>query len=91
MKASEILQEVDLSWLIRFSETSEDDNSYDTPKAALKRLFELGVVRSIGFGRCEITSFGDFLLRQHFDQTTSLPLRCEGDYRKEQQDAKSHD
>lgn len=40
MKATEILQEEDLAWLIRFKETAEDDNSYDTPKAALKRLME---------------------------------------------------
>ncbi len=59
MKATEILQEEDLAWLIRFKETAEDDNSYDTPKAALKRLMELGVVRSLGFGRCATTAFGD--------------------------------
>ena len=40
MKATEILQEDDLVWLIRFKETAEDDNSYDTPKDALKRLWK---------------------------------------------------
>lgn len=78
--ASEILQEHDLAWLIRFKETSEDDNSYDTPKDALKRLFELGVVRSLGFGKCEITSFGDYLISQHFDQVAELPLKTASDH-----------
>ena len=81
MKASEILQEEDLSWLIRFKETAEDDNSYDTPKGALKRLIELGVVRSLGFGRCVITSFGDWLIEQHFEQAPTLPLKTEADHR----------
>lgn len=79
MKATEILQEDDLAWLIRFKETAEDDNSYDTPKDALKRLIELGVVRSIGFGRCAMTAFGDWLVEQHFEQAPTLPLKTEAD------------
>lgn len=82
MKATEILQEDDLAWLIRFKETAEDDNSYDTPKDALKRLIELGAVRSLGFGRCATTSFGDWLVEQHFEQAPSLPLKTEADYSK---------
>lgn len=82
MKATEILQEEDLAWLIRFKETAEDDNSYDTPKAALKRLMELGVVRSLGFGRCATTAFGDWLVEQHFEQAPTLPLKTEDDYSK---------
>ena len=77
MRASEILQDYDLAWLIRFVETSEDDNSYDTPKGALKRLIELGVVRSLGFGRCTTTAFGDWLVEQHFGQPPVLPLNPE--------------
>ena len=80
MKASEILQEDDLAWLIRFKETVEDDNSYDTPKPALKRLIDLGVVRSLGFGRCATTSFGDWLVEQYFEQSPMLPLRTEADW-----------
>lgn len=80
MKATEILQEDDLAWLIRFKETAEDDNSYDTPKEALKRLMELGVVRSLGFGRCAMTAFGDWLVEQHFAQAPTLPLKTEADY-----------
>ena len=82
MKATEILQEDDLAWLIRFKETAEDDNSYDTPKDALKRLIELGAVRSLGFGRCATTAFGDWLVEQHFEQAPSLPLKTEADYSK---------
>lgn len=80
MKASEILQEDDLAWLIRFRETAEDDNSYDTPKPALKRLIDLGVVRSLGFGRCTTTSFGDWLVEQHFEQSPLFPLKTEADW-----------
>ncbi len=83
MKASEMLQEDDLAWLIRFRETAEDDNSYDTPKDALKRLIELGVVRSLGFGRCATTAFGDWLIEQHFEQAPKLPLKPEADYRQD--------
>lgn len=82
MKSLEILQAEDLSWLIRFKETAEDDNSYDTPKLALKRLIELGAVRSIGFGRCETTSFGDWIVEQHFDQSPTLPLKTQSDWNK---------
>ena len=80
MKAAEILQEEDLSWLIRFKETAEDDNSFDTPKPALKRLIDLGVVRSLGFGRCTTTAFGDWLVEQHFEQSPTLPLKTEADW-----------
>jgi hypothetical protein len=82
MKATEILQEDDLSWLIRFKETAEDDNSYDTPQYAMKRLIELGAVRSLGFGRAATTAFGDWLVDQHFEQAPSLPLKAEADYSK---------
>ena len=82
MKAIEILQEDDLAWLIRFRETTEDDNSYDTPKYALNRLIEIGVVRSLGFGRCATTAFGDWLLEQHFEQAPSLPLMTEVERQK---------
>lgn len=81
VRATDFLQEHDLAWLIRFCETAEDDNSYDTPKDALKRLLELGVVRSLGFGRCETTSFGDWLIEQHFEQSPSLPLKTAGETR----------
>jgi hypothetical protein len=82
MKAEEFLTETDLSWLIRFKETSDDDNSYDTPKPALKRLIELGVVRSLGFGRCATTSFGDWIVEQHFEQGPTLPLKTEADFNR---------
>lgn len=75
MKANEILQEEDLSWLIRFKETSEDDDSYDTPTYAMRRLMQLGVIRSLGFGRCEMTSFGEWLVAEYFEQSPKLPLK----------------
>ena len=72
--AKAFLRDDDLAWLIRFKETAEDDNSYDTPKNALTRLIEIGVIRSIGFGRCTTTSFGDWILEAYFDHNPSLPL-----------------
>lgn len=79
MKAIGFLQDDDLAWLIRFCETAEDDNSYDTPKSALKRLMEIGVVRSLGFGRCETTAFGDWIIESIFAQSPTLPLKTQGD------------
>jgi hypothetical protein len=82
LKATQILQQEDLAWLIRFVETTEDDNSYDTPKKSLNRLIELGAVRSLGFGRCETTSFGDWVIKTHFEQDAVLPLKAREDYVK---------
>lgn len=82
MKAIEMLQEGDLAWLVRFKETAEDDNSFDTPKNALRRLVELGAVRSCGFGRYATTAFGDWLMEEHFEQRPTLPLKVHEDYSK---------
>ncbi len=44
----------------RFCECCEDDDAdgHDVPKEVMKRLSCIGLVRPIGFGRHEITEFG---------------------------------
>lgn len=56
----------DLAALQRFHEcaTDFDSGGHDVPKAQVARLVEIGVLRSIGFGRHMVTSFGDYVLGQ---------------------------
>lgn len=65
----------DLAALARFIETTEDDQSYDIGKAAIKRLAELGAVQSHNFGRYSITAFGHWL----HEQSSPLPLLLNSD------------
>ncbi|POA45579.1 hypothetical protein C1893_23270 [Pseudomonas sp. MPR-ANC1] len=44
--------------VLRFHETCEDDQGYDVPKARMKSLARVGLVRSLGFGRYEMTDVG---------------------------------
>lgn len=44
--------------VLRFHETCEDDQGYDVPKARMKALARVGLVRSLGFGRYEFTDAG---------------------------------
>jgi hypothetical protein len=44
--------------VLRFHETCEDDQGYDVPKARMKSLARVGLVRSLGFGRYEFTDAG---------------------------------
>ena len=69
------LQDSDLCNLIRFQETTDDNEGYDIGKAAINRLAELGAVRSHGFGRYSLTCFGHFILEHQFLQHPSLPLK----------------
>jgi hypothetical protein len=61
----------DMAALKRFYECCCDFEAggHDVPKDAMKRLTELGAVRSIGFGRHQTTAFGDYLLGE-----LALPL-----------------
>jgi hypothetical protein len=78
------LTEEDMAWLIRFSETCEDSDSggYDVPKDRMRRLAEIGVVRSLGFGRYETTAFGNYVVETHFEQKSPLPLLTYDDHAK---------
>lgn len=75
----EYLQPADLGDLMRFKETTDDSEGYDISKTAIKRLAELGVVQSHGFGTYGITAFGHFALESMFSQKPSLPLMTNDD------------
>lgn len=79
VSAPTYLQAEDLQWLQRFKGTTEDDQSYDVPKDSMKRLAELGVVRSEGFGRYSITAFGTHVADPS-DQFAQLPLKTHADH-----------
>lgn len=44
--------------LIRFHETCEDSQPYDVSKEGMKSLAQIGLVRSLGFSRYELTDVG---------------------------------
>lgn len=73
------LQPADLGDLMRFLETTDDGEGYDIGKQAIKRLADLGVVQSHGFGRYSMTAFGHFALEHMFKQSPSLPLMTDDD------------
>lgn len=73
------LQPADLGDLMRFQETTDDSEGYDIGKPAVKRLAELGVLQSHGFGTYGITAFGHFALEHMFSQRPSLPLMTNDD------------
>jgi hypothetical protein len=73
----------DFSALFTFKKFVEGPDSGGYPeylKPALKRLAEIGAVRSCGFGRYEITSFGSFVIDVEFAQAPALPLLTASDY-----------
>ena len=61
-----------------------DADGYTASKEDMRRLAELGVVRSLGFGRYEVTSFGDWLFQGIFKQKPSLPLKTVDEFNAEQ-------
>jgi hypothetical protein len=62
--ARSILTDEDMHRLRRFQEICEDSDAcgHDLPKEAVKWLERAGALRSCGFGRHEVTLFGDYLL-----------------------------
>lgn len=69
------LQEEDQHLLDRFIETTEDNEGFDIGKEAIKRLANLGVVESLGFGRYGVTVFGYWVHEHYLYQNPSLPLK----------------
>lgn len=59
-----MLDERDMYWLRRFQEFCEDPDAggHDLPKSAVRDLQLVGALRNVGFGRSEITKFGEYLL-----------------------------
>jgi len=78
------LTEDDFADLNRFIECCEDSDAdgHDVGKDQMKRLCELGVVRSCGFGRHELTAFGWYVHGGVFFQEVSLPLQTESEAMK---------
>lgn len=81
------LQETDQYLLHRFIETSEDDESYDISKDEVKRLANLGVLESCGFGRYGVTMFGYWAHERFWHQNPSLPLKTNADRDREKRAA----
>ncbi len=73
------LQPADLGDLMRFQETTDDSEGYDIGKPAIRRLVELGVVQSHGFGTYSMTAFGHFAMEHMFKQSPLLPLMTNDD------------
>ena len=69
------LQDEDQHLLDRFIETTEDNEGFDIGKEAIKRLANLGVVESLGFGRYGVTIFGYWVHEHYWYQNPSLPLK----------------
>lgn len=71
------LTEADFHDLHRFMVCREDSDSggHDVPKDRMRRLTELGVVRSCGFGKHEATAFGCYVHEGVWLQNPQLPLR----------------
>lgn len=76
------LSQRDLELLVTFGMQADDCDAdgHTLSKAQTRRLCELGVLRNVGFGRSEMTSFGCVLFDQHWEQSRSLPLRTHAEY-----------
>lgn len=61
-----------------------DADGYTVNKDAMRRLAELGVVQSFGFGRYSVSSFGAWLIEAHFEQHPGLPLQTAAEWNKAQ-------
>lgn len=48
--------------ILRFYDTCEDGQGYDVPKDRMKSLARLGLIRTTGFSRYEITDAGDAVI-----------------------------
>lgn len=75
----DFLQSNDYHLLHRFIETTEDNEGYDITKTEIKRLADLGVVQSHGFGRYSVTMFGYWVHERFWEQNPSLPLKTNSD------------
>ena len=75
----DFLQQSDYHLLHSFIETTEDDEGYVIGKKEIKRLAELGVVQSHGFGKYSVTMFGYWVHERYWEQNPSLPLKTNAD------------
>lgn len=84
-ESDQFLAPDDMAALKRFCECCEDSGAdgHDVPKEAMRRLAEIGVVRSMGFGRHTVTSFGDYVMGTHLDLGFGLPLKTLAEYNED--------
>lgn len=75
----------DLAALQRFHECAMDFDSggHDVSKEAMARLREIGVVENKGFGRHQVTSFGDYVLGRAAGADFKFPLKTYAEYNEE--------
>jgi hypothetical protein len=71
------LSEDDFAMLFTFAEQVDDCDAdgYTANKSDVKRMAELGVIQSHGFGRYSVTAFGSWLIETEYLQNPSLPLK----------------
>lgn len=79
----QLLMPDDLTALKRIAECFEDGEGYDVPKFHMARLAEIGTVQSKGFGRYQITSFGDYVLGTVGGADFKLPLKTLDEYNRD--------
>lgn len=82
----EFLNEDDHAALFTFHNqcSDMDADGYTVAKEDMQRLAELGCVRHMGFGRYEVTRFGDWIIESTFLQNPTLPLKTIAEYNAEQ-------
>ena len=80
------LNHSDMAALERVNECFEDGEGYDVPASKMKRMAELGVVQSLGFGRYGITSFGRIILgSRHLRKPLETAEECNSRLGREHQ------
>lgn len=80
------VQADDRAALARFYECAMDSESggHDVPKQTMARLAEIGLVQSKGFGRYQVTTFGDYVLGATGALGGyALPLKTYAEYNEE--------
>lgn len=78
LDAFRFLDSDDLQDLALFNAQCEDfeADGHTIPKETMRRLIELGALRSLGWNRYGITAFGAWLVASHQGQPSPLPLRA---------------
>lgn len=61
-KSLSMVSDEDIKHLIRFHETTEDNEAYDVPKVIMKRLANIGLIGHASAGRYFITDFGQSVI-----------------------------
>lgn len=80
------LSQYDEASLVSFYEQCQDPDAdgYSVPKEDMKRLAEIGCVNNCGFGRYEVTSFGEHVVKKLFRQNPTFPLETTDDFNARQ-------